>query len=136
MKALSVRQPWAWAIQHGKPIENRDWYTSQRGRVYLHASKHWCVEDISMDWCDVCDMAAAAGIVIPEPDWKWLRSVGGSIVGSVEIVDCVLQHPSPFFVGKFGFVLANPVVFKTPIPFKGALGFFDVPDGIEQRGME
>ena len=28
MKALSIRQPWAWAILHaGKDIENRDWRT-------------------------------------------------------------------------------------------------------------
>ena len=26
MKALSIRQPWAWLILHaGKDIENRDW---------------------------------------------------------------------------------------------------------------
>ena len=130
MKALSVRSPWWWAILHGKPIENRDWYTGMRGRVALHASKWWCVEDVALDWCDVQDMAAASGIVIPEPEWKWLRSVGGCIVGSVEIVDCVRQSPSPFFVGKFGFVLRNPVAFKTPVPVKGALGFFDVDDGL------
>lgn len=40
MKALSIRQPWAWAILHtGKSVENRDWYTEYRGRVLLHASK-------------------------------------------------------------------------------------------------
>ena len=37
MKALSVRAPWWWAILHGKPVENRDWYTRVRGRVALHA---------------------------------------------------------------------------------------------------
>lgn len=27
--ALSIRQPWAWAILHaGKDIENRDWHTA------------------------------------------------------------------------------------------------------------
>ena len=40
MKALSIRQPWAWLILNaGKDIENRSWYTSVRGRVLIHASK-------------------------------------------------------------------------------------------------
>ena len=33
MKALSVKQPWAWAIFHGKDVENRDWPTNVRGPV-------------------------------------------------------------------------------------------------------
>jgi hypothetical protein len=135
MKALSVRAPWWWAILHGKPVENRDWYTGVRGRIALHASKWWGVEDISLDWCDVTDMAAASGIVIPEPDWKSMRGVGGCIVGSVEIVDCVRQSSSPFFVGKYGFVLRNPVMFGAPVAVKGALGFFDVDEELMQGLM-
>lgn len=44
IKALSVRQPWAWAIIHGgKDIENRSWQAvnhglNVRGRVAIHAS--------------------------------------------------------------------------------------------------
>jgi ASCH domain len=38
MKALSVRQPWAWLIVQGfKGIENRTWQTSFRGTVLIHA---------------------------------------------------------------------------------------------------
>ncbi len=34
MKALSVRQPWAWLIVNGcKDIENRDWSTKLRGSL-------------------------------------------------------------------------------------------------------
>jgi hypothetical protein len=49
---------------------------------------------------------------------------------SVEIYDCVRQHPSAFFVGEYGFLLREPVTFEKPIPFKGALGFFEVPDSV------
>ena len=39
MLALSVRQPWAWAIARGhKVIENRDWDTRFRGTLAIHAS--------------------------------------------------------------------------------------------------
>ena len=51
----------------------------------------------------------------------------GGIVGSVEIVDCVTESASPWFVGRYGFVLRDP----KPLPFtqwKGQLGFFDVPE--------
>src|SRR5436189_5084024 len=41
MKALSVRQPWAWLIVNGyKDIENRDWATKRRGRIWIHAGLH------------------------------------------------------------------------------------------------
>lgn len=33
MKALSVQQPWAWAIFNGKPVENRTWPTGYRGQL-------------------------------------------------------------------------------------------------------
>ena len=39
MKALSIRQPWAWLIARGvKTVENRTWATNFRGRFYIHAS--------------------------------------------------------------------------------------------------
>lgn len=39
MKAISIRQPWAWLIVNGfKDIENRSWRTKYRGPVLIHAS--------------------------------------------------------------------------------------------------
>ena len=51
MKALSIRQPWAWLILHGgKDIENRDWATRFRGRVLIHASKGVTQDEWSDAW--------------------------------------------------------------------------------------
>jgi hypothetical protein len=75
-------------------------------------------------------MAADDGIKLPDVDMDAMRAAGGCIVGSVLIVDCVAKHPSAFFQGKFGFVLQAPIEFPKPVPFKGALGFFDVPDNL------
>jgi hypothetical protein len=52
----------------------------------------------------------------------------GGIVGRARIVDCVDDHSSEWFRGRYGFVLANP----EPLPFipcRGQLGFFrpDLP---------
>jgi hypothetical protein len=38
-KALSVRQPWAWAIAAGyKPVENRTWKVDYQGWIAIHAA--------------------------------------------------------------------------------------------------
>jgi hypothetical protein len=42
----------------------------------------------------------------------------------VEVVDCITTSDSPWFIGPFGFVLANPVAFAVTVPCKGRLGFF------------
>jgi len=131
MKALSVRAPWWWAILHGKPVENRGWPTNFRGRVWIHASKFWKMSAILDDLEDIRDMEMADHISLPYlhfPEIEALRDSGGCIVGSVEIVDCVKSHPSAFFVGEYGFVLRDPIILPKPVPFKGMLGFFDVPD--------
>ena len=42
MRALSIRQPWAYLIAIGaKDVENRSWLTRFRGRIYIHASKRF-----------------------------------------------------------------------------------------------
>ena len=125
---MSVRAPWWWAILHGKPVENRDWYTRKRGRVWLHASKWWNQSEVENDLEDVEYMAEEDGIVFPPSQLGSMKALGGHLVGTVEIVDCVTDHPSAFFQGKFGFVLRNPIALEEAIPFKGALGFFDVPE--------
>ena len=116
--ALSIRQPWAWAIINaGKDIENRDWPTKFRGPVCIHAAK-------GMTNREYLDFEGAYGMdprfTVPEPEE--LRR--GGIVGTAEIVDCVCRSNSPWFFGRWGFVLRN--VQAVPfIPVKGALSFFD-----------
>lgn len=142
MKALSVRAPWWAAILYcGKDIENRDWPTKFRGPVLLHASKWWQLDEVAGDWDFVRGIVrSSAGIdargALPEPfTYRHMRDAGGCIVGKVEIVDYVSASDSPWFFGRYGFVLRNPVAFPRPIPVKGALGFFDVPDEVVARAL-
>ncbi|MDR3495342.1 MAG: ASCH domain-containing protein [Ancalomicrobiaceae bacterium] len=130
MLALSIRQPWAWAIFHaGKGIENRDWPTKVRGRVLIHTSKAKpTLQDIYFveQMLERATSAAAIAAMFVLPAVSFNR---GGIIGSVEIIDCVTESPSPWFFGRFGFVLKDP----KPLPFipcKGALGFWRVPDDI------
>lgn len=60
----------------------------------------------------------------------------GGIVGTARIVDCVAQHASPWFFGRWGLVLADARPVKL-IPVKGCLGFFDWRDQLlRQRERE
>lgn len=120
--ALSIRQPWAWAIVNlGKNIENRSWYTNFRGPFLLHAAKNFT----SREYVDgimyserVCD-AKYHGVSTPRPD----DLERGGIVGMAKLVDCVQRSDNPWFMGRWGFVLEDiqPLPF---IPCRGQLGFF------------
>ena len=128
-KAISVRAPWWWFILYGgKDIENRNWPTRFRGTVYLHASTWWRGSEVFED----IEYAYA----ITRRKWELttdqmvLNRGRGCIVGKVDIVDCVTTSSSPWFFGKYGFVLRNPVTFSRPVPCKGALGFFRVSDDV------
>jgi hypothetical protein len=116
MKALSIRQPWAWLIVNGyKDIENRDWPTRFRGPVLIHAGKTMDREGYE----EVFD----AYPDVPLPPIESLER--GGIVGQGDIIDCVTQSASRWFVGRFGFVMKNgqPLPFR---PLSGKLGFFAV----------
>ena len=119
MKALSIRQPWAWLIVNGyKDIENRVRPTQLRGRVMIHAGK--AVDSYALAlWLSDSVLRA-----IPMPNIQEL--VTGAIIGEVDITGCVTASKSPWFTGPYGFVLANPKAYEQPIPCKGKLGFFEV----------
>lgn len=140
--ALSVRQPWAWAIIHaGKDIENRNWSRLNatrhlldfRGPVCIHAAKGMTRDEYesaeaAISNCSVRHTGAAAATPWPH---EILR---GGIIGTAEIVDVVRKSESPWFFGTIGLVLANarPVEF---IPATGALGFFKwqaSPEGLAE----
>lgn len=131
MKIISVRAPWwAFIVFSNKDIENRDWPTSYRGPVLIHASSWWKQDDVEDDTDSAIDMRTATGHVKSvsggKMTWAEMRAKGGHIVGRADIVDCVSVSTSPWFVGKFGFVLANRAAIE-PIPFKARLGLFDAP---------
>jgi hypothetical protein len=120
MKALSIRQPWAWLILNaGKDIENRDWPTSFRGRVLIHTGK-------TMTQDEYGGAAATLATIKPTivlPPFAALER--GGVIGEVEIVDCVQQSDSPWFFGPFGFVLRNARLLPFTL-YQGRLGIFDV----------
>ncbi|MEM9964975.1 MAG: ASCH domain-containing protein [Asticcacaulis sp.] len=124
--ALSVRQPWAWAIgSEGKIIENRTWATKVRGSICIHAAK-----GMTRDEYDACMDFISDAFPLPKAEdmCRRARFVNndhrGGIIATADLVDCVTTYDSPWMFGPYGFVLSN----IQPVPFlsvRGGLGFFD-----------
>lgn len=118
MKALSIKQPWAWAILHcGKDIENRKWNTKFRGEFYIHAGLSY--DDSGEVW-----------IAEHFPDrydrlFKKENCLMGGIIGKATLIDVVKISYSGWFFGPYGFALNNIKEVKF-IPYKGMLNFFEV----------
>ena len=133
MKAMTICQPCASLIigwpgmpeEERKRVENRTCRSKYRGPLLIHAgqSKKW--------------LATWSG---PTPETMTF----GAILGVVTMVDCVHMdqsgavHPlarsrypwlegHPHATGPECFVLQDPIRFKTPIPFPGRRGIFEVP---------
>jgi hypothetical protein len=134
MKALSIRQPWAWCIVnlprgYHKDVENRDWKPGNpglrfRGQFLIHASKTMSRAEYEQCLATCKHIGASRpfpqGTTLPAPD-ELLR---GGIIGRARLVSIVDSHPSPWFFGPLGLVLdeIEPLPF---LPMKGALGFFE-----------
>lgn len=127
MKALTIKQPWATLIMHhGKDVENRSWPTSFRGQVAITSSKASTEYDYDMA------MGLMSMLGKPFPRCSPETIPRGFILGTVEIYDCLGGSNSPWFFGEYGFLLRNPRPLAVPIPIKGKLGFWDLPEEVEQ----
>lgn len=130
--ALSIRQPWAWLIMFGfKDIENRDWRTRHRGPILIHAAQT-IDEDahrmVMRGYHPVTGEPSLHGVHYP---LHYLHRPGkeqmlGGIVGVTEIADVVDASDSPWFVGRYGFVLRNSRPLMGFRPLRGMPGVFSV----------
>lgn len=130
MKALSIKQPWAYLICSGyKDIENRNWRIGRESapgfhlelpaRIYVHASKTSECDEDTLRW--------VAERLEPEQYFDVEQAhMTGAIIGEVTITACVTESASRWFVGPYGFVLKDAKLYDRPIPYRGQLGFFEV----------
>ena len=132
MKALSIKQPWAWLIVNGiKPVENRDWYSNYRGPLLIHAGK--TIDEAGLDWLMMNSKRLGFDQVSPNVHDISVRQgmvqERGGIVGRVEMTKCTTSHDSPFFFGPYGFIMEKPEVLPF-IPYRGQLKIFEIPDSV------
>lgn len=149
MKAITIRQPWAWAIVHGgKDVENRtrNIAGAYRGPVAIHAGLADAVTDHDID-------ESALSVL-----WAWRRwwaetgmpgGQRGHVIGVVDLVDvhadCIEDVDgygytptcSPWAMsGHHHLALANPRPLATLIPVRGALGLWTLPADVEAAVLE
>lgn len=150
MKAISIRQPWAWLIvrpdlsgqarldaiarQELKDIENRTWSTSHRGPVVIHAGKAMTrgeYEDVQDYLFELYETGPYDGTLITLPKFDDLQR--GGIVGLANITACLRASASRWHLPQcFGFALDNALALPFT-PFKGSLSLFEVPDHLVRQ---
>lgn len=150
MKCLTIQEPWASAVYLGhKEIETRSWPTKYRGPLLIHAGasrdnlpykRDGFPGPFSNNWGGKLAMDA---MNLPL-DYEFPL---GCIICKVELYDCkpteeIRNHQltlgiSPVEIklgnyenGRYGFMLRDVHWLKEPIPFKGQLSIYDVPDAL------
>lgn len=128
--ALSIRQPWAWAIMTlGKDIENREWATRFRGPVCIHASKGLTLDEYNGFIRTVHHVSLAHPFPSGETVPPMHQLPRGGIVGTAEVAGCVTTSASPWFFGTYGFLLRN----IQPVDFIPCKARWDSSNGNEMR---
>lgn len=152
MRALTVRQPYAWAIMHGgKTVENRTrafaWRRGIGQRLAIHAGARL---HMAADTDDVLQ-AAIAGHTLPGDHLPDAAQVRSAVLGTVLLTGvheaatgCCQPwgHPYRLEPGP-GYTRAlydvvhltfeDPRPLAVPIPLGGRLGLWTVPPDVEAR---
>jgi hypothetical protein len=135
MKALSLRQPWASLVVQGrKTLELRSWPTAYRGRLAIHASQ-------------TVDAAACAALGC-DPD----QLPRGALLGTVQLTAVrpldaaafqrraadhlaaeLFPAPEPD-APLFGWEVGDAQALPAPIPYRGRMSLFAVPDELLAPG--
>ncbi len=100
MKAITVRQPWAWLLLNGADIYNLRGRHDHRGELAIHAGMGMNDGDYLAGYA----YASERGVILPSAEELKL----GQILGLVDVVACVDISDSKWFDGPYGFILANP----------------------------
>ncbi|MEO9239665.1 MAG: hypothetical protein ABI418_16410 [Jatrophihabitantaceae bacterium] len=150
MRAITVQQPWTWAIIHGgKTIENRTqlgtWLPARESRIAIQAGTRWpkrAAESplVKAAWWSEHNSCDDGEPIPAQPLPRWLLDEDedfGVIIGTVLVEDVHLAdsccHPwGESEPGKVHLVLAGPRACD-PIPFRGNLGLLTLPDNIAEQ---
>jgi hypothetical protein len=115
IKALSLKQPYAWALFNGKDIENRTWRTNHRGLLLIHAS----VSKSKSYWIEAAKVCYQQGLTVPGQSFLTY----GALIGAVDVVDCRWGEEAIGwgFAQHWHWKIENPRLFKESVPMKGGL---------------
>lgn len=129
MRAISLWQPWATAIAFGvKRVETRHWSTNYTGPLAIHAAKHWTRAE--KEFTKLEQMMTRLpkdiplGVIIATCTLMGCRRTE-DVEHQITEIERIYGNYAP---GRFAWFLTDIVALPEPIPFKGAQGFFNVPD--------
>lgn len=146
MKVLSLLQPWASLVVMGhKKIETRSWKTKYRGELLIHASlnpkmaKELCelggtdhFRDFIRHWTDL-----PFGAIIGKVNLLYTsptETLSERLSQKINILIEEFLYPNlpkqelafgDYSPGRHGWLLSDPVQFKTPTPVKGNLSLWE-----------
>lgn len=152
MRCISLWQPWAslyLVTPRAKLHETRHWHIKRQwpdwkpgDRIVIHAA-HKFIKDHDSDFADILRDRFGA---------DWFRTLPtGALIGTIAVNGCEKTETifppgkmystftpeeranyecGDFHEGRYAWEGSDPIMFATPIPFKGAQGIFNVNDAI------
>lgn len=133
MAGLSLTQPWATLVAMGmKRIETRSWKTNYRGTIAIHAAKGF-PKKAQLFASYEHTMGRLPG-----------RIPRGAIIALARIANCIPVEEAvldttalertygdyTYGVGRWAWLLEDVVALDEPLPCRGALGLFSLPESI------
>lgn len=141
MKALTIKQPWLWAITDStKRVENRTWKPPLHmigQRIALHGSAR--IEQGEMVACrSICPdplphtMDLTTGAIVAAATIRGYVVVNdhGGVIEQSRHAENYDPRADPWFCGPVGWLLTSVQKLAEPIPCKGALGLWEVPASV------
>jgi hypothetical protein len=132
MHAVTLIQPVATLVVLGAcRLEVRAWRTAHRGRVAVYASRAF--PQSAREVCTREPVRSALRAALGHDDWRRLPL--GALLGTVELIDCTPTEEDSR-QGGWAWILGSPEPLAQPIPYRGCLGVFEVPDDLFQPEIE
>ena len=115
LRAITVKQPWAWAIVAGhKDVDNRSRRTNYRGPLLIHAGAELDAAGFEFLW----EVGLYRSLPAELPQ--------GGLIGIIDVVDCRKAYDSEWaFAGSWHWILRRPREFKGVLPCRGHQGLFE-----------
>ena len=125
MKALSLTQPWATLVVTGaKRFETRSWTTTYRGPLLIHAAKGLRVgaRRFSIEALGKAPEEFVRGAIIGRVVLKNVYRTE-ELASTLTALERLYGDYTP---GRWAWELEEAVRLAQPVPYRGALGLFEV----------
>lgn len=129
MKALSMTQPWAQALFLDlKRFETRSWFINYSGPLLIHAAKGFPKYAREFAATERAlgrgNTRVALGAIIGKVNLVKIWHVE-ELIGQLSGLERLYGDYSP---GRYAWEFISPLLLVEPIPYRGALGLFNVDE--------